>query len=778
MNGSVETVIAEPSIKEPVPESIRVIGAREHNLASVDVEIPKRTLTVVTGLSGSGKSSLVFDTIAVEGQRQLNETLPAFVRSFLPVSARPDFDLIEHLPATIAVDQRPLTGGPRSTVGTITDIAPLLRLLFSRAGEPFVGYADAFSFNMPTGMCPGCEGIGEVVDIDMSAFLDTSRSLNDGALLAPTFAVGSRDWYLLSASGRLDPEKPVAEYSPQELDDLLHATSGKVPMDVGGKEINMAYEGAVAKFRRKYIDRDDEPGARTKQMVVQFTTTVPCPACEGTRLSPLALDSKINGYNIAQFFAMEAEELLATLRELDLPQAKPVVDALVARVGHLVDIGLGYLSLDRRTSTLSGGESQRVKIVRQLSSSLNDMLYVFDEPSMGLHPRDVHRLTDLLHTLRDKGNTVLVVEHDRDVIAAADHVIDMGPGAGAAGGRVVFAGAVDDLAESGTATGRCMTARTRLKDTVRTPTGVLPIVDARANNLRDISVDIPAGVLTVISGVAGAGKSSLINGAFGVQHPDAVIVDQAMPHTNRRSTTITYTGVANHIRGEFAKANKVSPALFSANSSGACATCQGLGVVHTDLASLEGITLTCQTCDGRRFSDEVLGYRLRGRTISDVLEMTVGEGREFFASYGKVTPVLVALGDVGLDYLRLGQPLTSLSGGECQRIKLGTHLQSRSKTYVLDEPTSGLHMVDVERLLGTLDRLVDDYGATVLVIEHNLDVIAHADWVVELGPEGGRKGGRVLYAGEPQGLIDVPGSPTAVHLRRAVADAKSEGGVA
>ncbi|MET0136246.1 MAG: excinuclease ABC subunit UvrA [Kibdelosporangium sp.] len=751
----------------PVAEWIRVLGAREHNLDAVDVEIPKRRLTVVTGVSGSGKSSLVFQTIAREGQRQLTETLPVFVRNFLPSSARPAVDLIEHLPATIAVDQRPLTGGSRSTVGTITDIAPLMRLLFSRAGEPFVGYADAFSFNMPAGMCPECEGIGEVTDIDMAAFLDTAKSLNEGALRAPTFQVDTMDWYLLARSGRLDPDKPVARYTGQELDDLLYATSGKVPLEFRGKTVNMTYEGAVVKFRRKYLGAED-PGARAKHMVQAFTTAVPCGACGGTRLSPLALDSKINGYDIADFTAMETEQLLGVLTTLDVPQAKPVVDALVAQVGHLVDIGLGYLSLDRRTSTLSGGESQRVKIVRHLSSSLNDMLYVFDEPSIGLHPRDVHRLTTLLHTLRDKGNTVLVVEHDRDVIQAADHVVDIGPGAGAAGGRIVFTGTVGELTGSGTSTGRCMTARTRLKDHVRAPKGTLPIVDARTHNLREISIDLPAGVLTAIAGVAGAGKSSLVNGAFRAQHPDAVIVDQSMPHTNRRSTAVTYTGVADHIRAEFAKANTVSPALFSANSAGACETCDGLGVVYTDLASLEGISLRCQTCDGRRFTEEVLGYRLRGRTISDVLEMTVAQGREFFTNNRKIAPLLATLADVGLDYLRLGQPLTSLSGGECQRIKLATHLHGRSTVYVLDEPTTGLHMADVGRLLGVLDRLVDDYGATVLVIEHNLDVIAHADWVVELGPEGGSRGGHLLYEGEPRGLADLD-SPTGGHLRRAVA---------
>ncbi|MEV5496622.1 excinuclease ABC subunit UvrA [Nonomuraea fuscirosea] len=755
------------------PEWIRVVGAREHNLTAVDVEIPKRTLTVVTGLSGSGKSSLVFDSIAVEAQRQWNETLPAFVRTFLPSSARPDFDLIEHLPATIAVDQRPLSGGPRSTVGTITDIAPLMRLLFSRAGEPFVGYADAFSFNMPAGMCPECEGLGEVVGVDLDAFLDPARSLNDGALLAPIFAVGSRDWYLLASSGRFDPGKPVADFTPEEREELLHGTEGTVPVDVGGQRVNMSYEGAVVKFRRRHLDPDREPGPRTKQLIARFTTSVPCPACGGTRLSALALDSRIDGHSIADLTAMEADDLLGVLRSLDVPKAKPVIEALVSRVGHLVTIGLGYLSLDRRTGTLSGGESQRVKIVRHLSSSLNDLLYVFDEPSMGLHPRDVHRLTDLLHALRDKGNTVLVVEHDRDVIAAADHIIDMGPGAGAAGGRAVFAGPPADLAASGTLTGAFMNARTRLKERVRTPSGMMPVVKAGTNNLRDLDVDIPAGVLTVVCGVAGAGKSSLINGAFHRQYPDAVIVDQSMPHTNRRSTTATYTGVADPIRAEFAKAHKVSPSLFSANSSGACPACDGLGVIFTDLASLEGVSLTCQTCDGRRFTDEVLGYRVRGLTIGDVLELTVGEGREHFAGNRKIAPVLAAVGDVGLDYLRLGQPLTSLSGGECQRVKLAVHLSGRSTTYVLDEPTSGLHMADVQRLLTTLDRLVEEYAATVVVIEHNLDVIAYADWLVELGPEGGSRGGRLLYQGPATGLLDVPTSPTATYLRRALAGSTS-----
>ncbi len=758
----------------PVAEWIRVTGAREHNLANVDARIPKRRLTAVTGLSGSGKSSLVFDTIAVEGQRQWNEALPAFVRTFLPASARPAVDLIEHLPATIAVDQRPLTGGPRSTVGTITDIAPLLRLLFSRAGEPFVGYPDAFSFNMPAGMCAGCEGIGIVTDIDLAAFLDESKSLNDGALLAPPFAVGSRDWYLLARSGRFDPDKPIAAYSAAERADLLEGTSGTVPIEAGGQRVNAAYEGAIVKFRRRYVDRPDV-GERTRRIVAAVTTSVPCRDCAGTRLSPLALSSRIDGRSIADLSALEADDLLGVLTGIDRPEVGPLLRALIDQVRHLIDIGVGYLTLDRRTATLSGGEAQRVKIVRHLSSSLNDLLYVFDEPSIGLHPRDVHRLVRTLQTLRDKGNTVLVVEHDRDVIGAADHVVDVGPGAGPDGGRVVFAGDPGGLIGSATITGRCLTGRVRLKDAVRDRSGVLSVSHARTHNLRDVSVDVPTGVLTAIAGVAGAGKSSLITGAFLVQHPDAVIVDQSLPHANRRSTPITYTGIGDQIRAEFGRVNGVEPALFSANSAGACPTCAGLGVVFVDLAALDGTSLVCQTCNGRRFTDEVLGHRLRGRSIGDVLEMTVDQGREFFAGNGRrtrrVADVLSAMADVGLGYLRLGQPLPSLSGGEAQRIKLAARLRSGPATYVLDEPTAGLHMADIVRLLGVLDELVDRHGCTVLVVEHNLDVIAHADWVIELGPEGGSRGGRILYQGEPSGLLDARESPTGTHLRLALSGA-------
>jgi len=751
-------------------ECIRVVGAREHNLANIDVQIPKRQVTVVTGVSGSGKSSLVFDTIASEAQRQLYETLPAFVRGFLPSYGHPDVDMIEHLSAVIMVDQRRLGGGSRSTVGTITDIAPLLRLLFSRAGEPYVGTSDAFSFNLPAGMCPTCEGLGEVTDIDLDTFLDPSRSLNHGALLAPTFKVGTWHWQAYTRSGYFDPDKPIVDYSDEERHLLLHATSGSVRLEgPGGQQVNVSYEGALVKFRRLYLQRDTaEMSERTRRMVAQFTTTVPCWDCKGARLNRAALECRVGGYNIAELSAMEAGQLVKVLASLDLPAVAPVIEALTKRVGHLVDIGLGYLSLDRRTDSLSGGESQRIKIVRHLASTLSDMLYVFDEPSIGLHAQDIRRLSNLLAALRDNGNTVLVVDHDRDVIATADHVIDMGPGAGTDGGRVVFAGTVDGLRSSGTLTGRHMNARTQIKEDVRKPTGFLPVRGADLHNLRNLDVDIPTGVLTVVSGVAGSGKSSLIHGFFCVQHPEAIVVDQTAPTANRRSTTATYTGVLDPIRKAFAKANGVSPALFSANSAGACETCQGLGVVYTDLAFLEGVASTCSTCHGRRFTEEVLGYQLDGATIGDVLEMTVAQAMEFFAKRRSIVTILKAVADVGLEYLRLGQPLTSLSGGECQRIKLASYLHRQGAIYVLDEPTTGLHMSDVARLLDVLDRLVDERGGTVVVIEHDLDVIGHADWVIDLGPDGGSDGGRIMFQGTPGELVEASGSHTAEALRRAI----------
>jgi excinuclease UvrABC ATPase subunit len=748
-------------------EFVRVVGAREHNLAGVDVDIPKRLITAVTGVSGSGKSSLVFDTVAAEALRQFHETLPAFVRGFLPHRTRPDVDVIEHLPAVVLVDQRRLGGGSRSTVGTITDIAPLLRMMFSRAGEPYVGPADSFSFNMPAGMCPGCEGLGVVTDVDLARFLDPARSLADGALLAPAFKVGSWHWQIFA--NRFDPDRPVAEFSEAERHDLLHGEGGSVRVENLGQPVNATYEGAVVKFRRLYLRKDSaEMAERTRRMVAGFTTSTPCPDCGGSRLSPAALNCRVEGRTIAELSSLEAVELLALLETYDLPSVAPVLRGLRRRVGHLVEIGLGYLSLDRPTDTLSGGESQRIKIVRQLASTLSDLLYVFDEPSIGLHARDVGRLTRLLTSLRDNGNTVLVVEHDRDVIAAADHVIDVGPGAGSAGGQVVFTGTVTALADSGTLTGRCLKERPSLKAQVRWPAGWLPVAGGSLHNLRDVNVEIPLGVLTAVTGVAGSGKSSLVHGVFCAQHPEAIVVDQSAPTVNRRSSIATYTGAMDPVRKAFAKANGVSAGLFSANSGGACQTCEGAGVIVTDLAFLESVTSVCQTCEGRRYSAEVLRYELNGRSIGDVLDLTVAEAARFFAGNRAVAPILRGLVDVGLDYLRLGQPLPSLSGGECQRIKLASHLHRSGAVYVLDEPTTGLHMSDVDRLVEVLDRLVDERGASVIVIEHNLEVIARADWVVDLGPEGGSAGGKVLFSGTPADLVSCDDSYTGEALRRAI----------
>ncbi len=649
-------------------EHIEIRGARENNLDDVSLRIPKRQITIFTGVSGSGKSSLVFDTIAAEAQRQLYETFSLFVRSFLPHYPQPDADAIENLSMAVIVDQKRLGGGSHSTVGTITDIAPVLRLLFSRVGRPRVGPAYLFSFNDPRGRCPECAGLGHAVGV-----------VTDDAV-------------------------------------------------------------------------EPDPGRRV------------CPLCKGARLAQAALRCRIDGYSIADLAAMEVRELVPLLRLIGGPAAEPIIGTLLERLRHLSDIGLDYLSLDRATDTLSGGESQRVRMVRHLGSSLVDVMYILDEPSIGLHPRDVHRLTELLVELRDKGNTVLVVEHDPDVIKAADHVVDMGPGAGTAGGRVVFEGSFADLRHANTVTGRYLGRSLPLKGTVRTPTGWLPIRGARANNLRGLDVDIPTGVLTVITGVAGSGKSSLVEGVFLPEHPEAVVIDQAGVGTSTRSNPATYTGVMDDLRQAFAKANGVEAALFSFNSRGACETCNGSGVIALDLGFLEGVQTPCETCEGRRFRDEVLAHRLDGRSIADVLALTVAEALGVL-DQREIVRKLRAMSDVGLDYLTLGQPLSTLSGGECQRIKLAGELHKAGRIYVLDEPTTGLHMSDTGHLLAMLDRLVDA-GNTVLVVEHNLDVVRNADWVIDLGPEGGSRGGRLVFAGKPAQLLEADGSLTGEYLRR------------
>jgi excinuclease UvrABC ATPase subunit len=744
---------------------IEVHGAREHNLRDVSLNIPKQQITVFTGVSGSGKSSLVFDTIAAEAQRQLNETFTAFVQGFLPHYGQPDVDRIEHLNAPIIIDQKRVGGGSRSTVGTYTDIAALLRLLFSRVGQPFVGPAFAFSFNTPQGMCPECEGIGRTVQLDLEQFLDRSKSLNGGAILHPEFKVGKWMWKMYPLSGLFDNDKPIRDYSPEELHALLY---GAEDVKVSFGEFGSKYEGLVERFTRMYLKKDAAAmSERNRAIFEQFTTAQTCPLCRGARLNAAALACRINGKNIAELADLEATELIAFLKGLTDPLAVRIAAALIERVEHLVEIGLGYLSLNRETMTLSGGESQRIKMIRHLGNSLTEMLYILDEPSVGLHARDVARLTNLLRKLRDKGNTVLVVEHDPDVIAIADHIVDMGPRAGAHGGAVVFEGSYAALKRADTLTGQFLQHHLPFKARVRRPTGHLTIAGATLHNLKNVTVDIPTGVLTVVTGVAGSGKSTLINDVFLAQHPEAIAIDQSRVAANSRSAPATYTGIMDDIRQAFAKTHGVSASLFSFNSAGSCPNCNGLGVVYTDLAFMEGVSNTCEICEGKRFKAEVLAYTLRGKTISDVLDMTVEEALAYFTER-KVRPVLQAMSDVGLGYLRLGQPLSTVSGGEGQRLKLATELHKQGSIYVMDEPTTGLHLSDISLLMAIIDRLVDAKN-TVILIEHHLDVIRQADWVIDMGPEGGSSGGEVIFTGTPEALTRVEGSHTGRYLGRGAA---------
>jgi excinuclease UvrABC ATPase subunit len=746
-------------------EYIRIKGARENNLKNVSLEIPKRKIIIFTGVSGSGKSSMVFDTIGAEAQRQLNETFSMFIRNRLPRISQPEADAIENLSTAIVIDQKRLGGNSRSTMGTITDIFAVLRLLFSRIGQPFAGYSNAFSFNDPGGMCPECKGLGNKVEIDLDKFLDKTKSLNDGAIVFPTFAVGTWYWKSYTYSGMLDNDKKLEDYTPEEWQILLYGKgSFKIKLDDSSTLLNSKYEGLVDKFNRLYIQKDSsEMAESTRQNAERYMKFGPCPLCKGARLSQAALSCRIKGMNIAEMAAMEVSDLAEVVKQIDDPTAGPMIASLVLRLEHLVDIGLGYLSLDRETATLSGGESQRIKMVKHLNSSLADMLYIFDEPSIGLHPRDVHRLNELLQKLRDKGNTILVVEHDPDVIKIADHIVDMGPKAGSQGGEVVYQGDFNGLLQSGTLTGRFMKRHTRIKESFRQPADFMHIKNANLHNLKNISVAIPKGVLTVVTGVAGSGKSTLINEVFLSRHPEAIVIDQSAVGTSIRSNPATYTGIMDDIRQLFGKANKVSPSLFSFNSKGACEGCQGLGFNYVDLAFLEPVRTICEECNGRRFKEEVLQYTLHGKTITDVLSMTVQQAESFFTKKDVVNK-LSAMNDVGLDYLTLGQPLSTLSGGECQRIKLAGELHKKGSIYVMDEPTTGLHMSDTGHLLEIIDRLVDA-GNSVIVIEHNTDVICNADWIIDLGPEGGSKGGAVLYEGTPAGLLQSPHSLTGKHLR-------------
>src|SRR3954464_11821014 len=747
---------------------IEVRGARENNLADISLDLPKRRLTVFTGVSGSGKSSLVFGTIAAESQRLINETYSAFLQSFMPSLSRPDVDLLENLSAAIVVDQERMGANSRSTVGTATDAYAMLRIAFSRLGEPHVGTSGAFSFNLPEGMCPACEGLGRVSDLDVHALLDFDRSLNEGAVLVPGWAPDS--WYvqIYAAAGFFDPDAKIRDFTPQQLDDLLH----KGPCKVKVGKTNITYEGLAVKVRRLYLQKDTESlQPRLRAFIEKAATFKTCDACGGARLNQAALSAKIDGKNIADCAALQISDLAEFVRTLDAPSIRPLLGNLRDTLDSLVEIGLGYLSLDRESATLSGGEAQRVKMVRHLGSSLTDVTYVFDEPTVGLHPHDIERMNNLLLCLRDKGNTILVVEHKPETIRIADHVVDLGPGAGTAGGTVCFEGTVEGLRTGGTVTGRHFDDRASLKKTVRTPTGTLEVRGARAHNLRDVDVDIPLGVLAVVTGVAGSGKSSLVHGSVPAG-AGVVSVDQGAIRGSRRSNPATYTGLLEPIRKAFAKANGVKPALFSANSEGACPTCNGAGVIYTDLAMMAGVATTCEECEGRRFQASVLDYHLGGRDISQVLAMSVTEAEEFFGAGEARTPAAHAiahrLADVGLGYLTLGQPLTTLSGGERQRLKLATHMAEKGGIFVLDEPTTGLHLADVEQLLGLIDRLVDS-GKSVIVIEHHQAVMAHADWIVDLGPGAGRDGGRIVFEGTSAELVAARSTLTGEHLAAYVA---------
>ncbi|MCX4671609.1 excinuclease ABC subunit UvrA [Streptomyces sp. NBC_01381] len=749
---------------------ITIRGARENNLKEVSLRIPKGRLTVFTGVSGSGKSSVVFDTIAVESQRQVNETFTWFIRNRLPKYERPHAEAIEDLSPAIVVDQKPIGGHSRSTVGTMTDIYSVMRVLFSRHGTPSAGPATAYSFNDPSGMCPECHGLGRAVRPDYDRILDPAKSLADGAILFPPFAVGTWQSQTYTNTPDLDTHKPVGQFTAAERQFLMRGdgNGGKVNVNNTGGARDIDYEGLADRFERLYLNRDlSALSQKTRDLVQRFLVEGECDACHGARLNAAALATRIDGRNIADCSRMEVTDLIAALERIDDPVAGPIAGAAVAALERIEAIGLGYLSLGRETSTLSGGEGQRLKMVRHLGSSLTGMTYIFDEPSVGLHPRDVGRLNDLLLRLRDKGNTVLVVEHDPDVIAVADHVVDMGPDAGAGGGLVVFEGTPDELRHADTLTGRFLRRSTGVKESPRQAVGGRWVKGADLHNLKDVSVRVPTGVLTAVTGVAGSGKSTLVSRAFVDEHPDAVVVDQSGIGISGRSTPATYLGIMDSLRKLFARKTGQEAGLFSFNSAGACESCQGRGIIYSDLAFMDPVTTTCEACEGRRFKEEVLRLTVDGCSIVDVLEMTAERALDFLAAVDDkaVRRRLRALRDVGLTYLTLGQPLSTLSGGERQRIKLATQLHRTGTTYVLDEPTTGLHMADVGGLLALLDRLVDT-GNTVLVVEHNLEVVKHADWVIDLGPDGGKHGGRVVFEGTPRQLIGAEGSFTAAHLRR------------
>ena len=745
-------------------DSIQVFGARERNLKNINVLIPKKKITVFTGVSGSGKSSLVFDTIAAESQRQLNETYTSFIRHRMPHYGKPDVDRIENLSVAFIINQKRLGGNARSTVGTITDIYSVLRLLFSRIGEPFVGYSEVFSFNNPAGMCEQCEGLGKIETIDLERLFDKNKSLQEGAIRFPTFEPGGWRLTRYIHSGFFDNDKKLKDYSAEEWNLLLYADGIKVQNPTPEWHKTALYEGVLPRIERSFLKKEDSEKARYGAEIERFVTKQDCPHCHGTRLNDRVLSCKINGKNIADCSAMQINELLDFVKEIHTPIAAPIVAELVNRMQHMVAIGLGYLSLSRETATLSGGESQRIKMVSQLGSSLTDLTYIFDEPSIGLHPHDIGKINELMRQLCAKGNTVLIVEHDPDMIQIADHIIDMGPGAGTLGGEVVYQGNLEGLKTAGTLTGTYLSYRPALKPQTRTPKGWLSIRNATLHNLKNLSVDIPKGVMTVVTGVAGSGKSTLINGVLPGLYPETVFIDQKGISASKRSNIATFTGIFDRIRKLFAKRNGVSASLFSFNSQGACPACKGLGVTYTDLAFMDTVVTVCEECHGNRYTDEVLAYSLRGKSIADVLKMTVNEALAFFHETEIVT-VLKRLSDVGITYVSLGQPLSTLSGGELQRIKLASELENKGQIYVLDEPSTGLHMADIKQLIGVMNRLVEQ-NSTLIVIEHNLDIISKADWIIDIGPYAGQNGGKILFTGLPKDIIHCADSFTGQHLKQ------------
>lgn len=742
-------------------EYITIHNARQNNLKGFDLKIPKRKITIFTGVSGSGKSSIVFDTIAQEAGRQLNENFSKFVRNFFPKYSQPDADAIDNLSMAVVVDQSRLGGNSRSTLGTITDINPLIRLLFSRLGQPYLGPAWNFSFNDPHGMCPTCEGIGRIVGLDLEKALDLEKSLNEGAILLPGYKVGS--WLLKSFTntGFFDNDKPLKEYSEEEMNRFLYAQGEKID-SLYMEGMSSTYEGLVARFNRSNIKGGNESSATTQKKIASFMNEQKCPDCQGKRFNPQVLACKIAGYSIADVLAMQVDELLTVLQEISEESVQPLLQNIQARITDLINIGLDYVSLDRETTTLSGGESQRVKMVKHLSSSLNDVIYIFDEPSIGLHPRDVHRLNELLVKLRDKGNTVIVVEHDPDVIKAADHIIDVGPKAGKNGGYITYEGTFEGLLRSDTLTGKAFGQMVDFKEAPRQSHQVIETKKSTLHNLKNTALRVPLGVFTVVTGVAGSGKSSLVNGVFAKEYPEAITIDQSAVAGNIRSNPATYSGIMNDIRKLFSQENKVSAGLFSYNSEGACETCKGHGTIKMELSFMDSVEVLCQACGGKRFKEEVYQYRLKGKSIDEVLAMSITEAVEFFeekAIQRKLKQILA----VGLGYMTLGQPLNTLSGGECQRLKLAKELSKKGNIYIMDEPTTGLHMADIKSILAIIERLVEK-GNTVIVIEHNLEVMKAADWLIDVGIDGGIRGGEVLYEGIPEKLIECQSSITAQYL--------------